>query len=139
MTIQICPPSLIDIGLKACAYSHISFSPQIRVYQPSSPISIIQEQVLYPLSEDFQTLEAGNYTVLVTVFNAQLNESGMSARTYFVVGGETQKQLLDYPFVYIIVPGIVFVVIIIVINVIIFKRLHETRRKSVAYCKGNIV
>ncbi len=97
-------------------------------------------QVNFPLNEEFVTLGSGQYTVAVVAFNAQGNQSSeLSESVEVTVGEGTGESGLDYPFVYIIVPGIVFVVIIIVINVIIFKKVHETRRRSVTYCKGEFV
>lgn len=101
---------------------------------------IPQRQVNFPLNEQFLTLDSGEYTALVVAFNAQGNQSAQQSNlATFDVGEGSQSGGLEYPFVYIIVPGIVFVVVIIVINVIIFKKVHETRRRSVTYCKGECV
>ncbi len=111
---------------------------QVYIYlRPSTdPIPTVK-QVNFPLSEQFLTLDSGKYAVIVTAFNAQGNQSEQqSDDVTFIVGDSSPSALLEYPFVYIIVPGIIFVVIIIVINVVIFKKIHETRRRSVTYCKG---
>ncbi len=108
------------------------------IFQPGSPNSIpTDRQVNFPLAEQFLTLDNGDYAVQVTAFNGQGNQSDeVSAPKRFTIGDGSPAALLEYPFVYIIVPGIIFVVIIIVINVVIFKKIHETRRRSVTYCKG---
>lgn len=52
----------------------------------------------------------------------------------FFVGGASSQGTLEYPFAYIIVPEIVFLVIIIVVIVVSFKKALESRR-NVTYCK----
>ncbi len=101
---------------------------------------IPERQVNFPLNEEVLTLDSGQYAVVIVAFNAQGNQSDqLSAVAEFSVGAGSQGGGLEYPFVYIIVPGIIFVVIIIVINVVIFKKVHETRRRSVTYCKGEFL
>ena len=51
-------------------------------------------------------------------------------------GHPDDVQVLEYPWVYIMVPGLVGVVIIIVISLVICKKVHEKKKRSVTYCRG---
>jgi hypothetical protein len=44
--------------------------------------------------------------------------------------------VLEYPWVYILVPGLVGVVIIIVISLVICKKVQERKKRTVSYCRG---
>ena len=51
-------------------------------------------------------------------------------------GHPDDVQVLEYPWVYILVPGLVCVCIIIVVSLVICKKVHEKRKRSVSYCRG---
>ena len=51
-------------------------------------------------------------------------------------GHPDDVQVLEYPWVYILVPGLVGVVIIIVISLVICKKVQERKKRSVSYCRG---
>ena len=37
---------------------------------------------------------------------------------------------------YILIPGLICLIIIIVITIVIFKKVHESRKRTVTYCRG---
>ena len=114
------------------------FSLQIYIYHlpDRSFESATILQVHYPQDETFRILPDGEYALRVFAFNSQQKQAADSATFSLFVVGPGAQNLLEYPFIYIIVPGIVFLVIIIVVTVVIFKKVHENRRRTVTYCKG---
>ena len=52
------------------------------------------------------------------------------------VGNPQDVQVLDYPWVYILIPGVILVVIIVVITLVLFKKVHESKKRTVTYCRG---
>lgn len=54
-------------------------------------------------------------------------------------GNPDDVQVLDYPWVYILIPGLVCFVIIVVVTLVIFKKVHESRKRTVTYCRGETV
>ena len=82
-------------------------------------------------------LPDGEYILQIAAFNKQGNLSKDAAMSEgFTVGVYTRDTELGYPFVYILVPGLIFLVIIIVVTVVMFKIVHEKRKRRVTYCKG---
>ena len=66
-----------------------------------------------------------------------------SAQTYYngspagpPVATDDGQGFFSTPFVYILVPGVIFVVISVVIALVLCKKSLEKRKRRVCYCKG---
>ena len=51
-------------------------------------------------------------------------------------GDGANGSFVDYPYFYILIPGVLFVVVIAVIIIVIFKKLCERNKGSVGFVRG---
>jgi len=116
----------------------------VYLYSPSTSNTPFYFRVAYPNTEYILSLADGRYAVQVVPVNAEerVAEGQLPAgRTEFnVLGNSTSlimnPSILSYPYIYILVPGVLFVVIIAAIAIVLFKKSIERLRLGVQYCKG---
>ena len=51
---------------------------------------------------------------------------------------DDDPNFFDTPFVYILVPGVLCVVVIIVVSLVLCKKTCEKKKRRIAYCKGSV-
>lgn len=102
-------------------------------------------RVNYPQTSYTIGLRNGHYFISVLAVNEKSHSVVfLSNRVELQVDGSSMNssghpddvQVLEYPWVYIFVPGLVCVVIIIVISLVICKKVQERKKRSIAYCRG---
>ena len=123
----------------------ISRPPQIYLYrQQTDPQPFTYHRVAYPRSNYTIGLSHGTYYVSLVAVNRRGFSVDESVRIEVVVGNGSPRiggnpsdiQVLDYPWVYILIPGVICLVIIVVITLVIFKKVHESKKRTVTYCRG---
>lgn len=107
---------------------------------PDSTPSRYPQAVEYPSSEHLvRNLSDGNYVVRVIAVNNFAVGPFSANYTAFTIGPvptpDNDPGFFSSPFVYIIVPGVVFVVICVVITLVLCKKTLEKRKRRVCYCK----
>lgn len=68
--------------------------------------------------------------------NIGLSEDTLQVRRLTFGTVNASGTFTDYPYFYILIPGVIFLVIIIVIIIVIFKKLHENKKRSITFVRG---
>ena len=118
--------------------------PQISVHVSGSS-GLLNFQVGYPQTSFTIGLRDGKYSLNVLAVNkygfsndfpSNRIELQIDSSSVNPGGHPDDVQVLEYPWVYVLVPGLVGVVIIIVISLVICKKIQEKKKRSVSYCRG---
>ena len=126
-------------------FIHIFSHTQIFFYhQLADRMQYRSERVVYPQTNYTIGLSDGTYYISIVAVNEHSTAAEESVRLEVVVGTGVMRsggnpadiQVLSYPWVYILIPGLVCLVIIVVITVVLFKKVHEKRKRRITYCRG---
>ncbi len=92
--------------------------------------------VLYPSSSLTLGLVKGSYGIQVYAVSSA-GQSINSLSIQFDAGARMSGPSLgDYPYFYIIIPGVIFLTVIVVVTIVIFKKINENKKRSVTFVKG---
>ena len=122
------------------SHPHTHTPSQVYLYLDQVQINVYT--AIYPASFHVVVLLNNEYSIQVVAFN-DVGLSASERRLDFTIGdvsGPTSSgnSALDYPYVYILIPGLICVVIIVVVTIVIFKKVYENNKRSVAYCRGKL-
>lgn len=101
------------------------------LYPSNDPSNVFT--ILYPDSSFLEVLPPGRYGITVVAVNAVNRTEILTMETTV---DDTDGSFADYPYFYILIPGILFVVVIVVIIIVIFKKLCERNKGSVGFVRG---
>ena len=132
---------LIHISLSPLTPSHPHTLPpsQIYLFRLSNPGE--QEATFtapYPTTSYLIGLTDGEYAIQVVPVN-DVDLGPLTRSRDFLVGQNStltqeDRAVLDYPYIYIIIPGLFCIVIIVVVTIVVFKKAVENR--AVSYVQG---
>ena len=108
------------------------------VYLTRPDETVVTHFVHFPHSNILISLQAGVYGVQVEA----VNEVGLAGKTTDLVSldltASSGLSVADYPYFYIIIPGLVFLAVIIAIPIFIFRKIHENKMRSISYVRGQL-
>lgn len=94
-------------------------------------------RIPYPDTDLVVLLTAGEYGVRITAVNKQGDSGSDFVSEPFVVGTPPARaSFVEYPYFYILIPGVLFLAIIVGIIIVIFKKCHERNKRSVSFARG---
>ena len=100
-----------------------------------------RQQVVHEVHYPETSLVVGVVPGLYDIHIDAVNNVGNSEETLQVSGlafGEESSSdtFADYPYFYILIPGVIFLVVIVVIIIVIFKKVHENKKRSITFVRG---
>ena len=93
--------------------------------------------VPYPATYVVVSVSPGLYMVHIAAMNnVNISQNFLKERDLLFSEIEPSGTFADYPYFYILIPGVIFLVIIVVIIIVIVKKLHEGKKRSITFVRG---
>ena len=99
-------------------------------------------RVHYPDTSLVVNVQPGQYEIQISAVNNVSQSTlysiipkrgyGSSATT---TNGD-DKSFTDYPYFYMVIPGVVCLAIIAVVTIVIVKKIHENKKRSITFVRG---
>ncbi len=93
--------------------------------------------VLYPTTSLIVGVVPGVYDIHIVAINGQGESLDVLEMPRRVFGrDDSSASFVEYPYFYILIPGVIFLVVIVVIIIVIVKKVHENKKRSITFVRG---
>ena len=110
------------------------------MYLFRSPESSSEEIYIvpYPSTSLLIGVPHGRYAIHIAAFNdvGQSDQALVSEQLSLGNMIPSEDRFVDYPFFYILIPGVIFLVITVTIVIVICKKVREGRKGAITFARG---